>query len=100
MNLAVVLELATIATYIVILAGGKQKRQAGWKLLSFMLLIAGAVQCAAMAIVVSLPIPSGGPMSYVLLLMGDRHTLMITIIGSSLAGGWTSPGCYAQLAGV
>lgn len=55
MNFAAVLELVTIIAYIVILAGGKQKRQNEWKLLGALLLVTGAVQCAAMAIVVSLP---------------------------------------------
>src|SRR3981189_2777299 len=31
MNFAAVLELVTIVAYIIILAGGKQKRQGGWK---------------------------------------------------------------------
>jgi formate hydrogenlyase subunit 3/multisubunit Na+/H+ antiporter MnhD subunit len=53
MNFAAVLELVTIVAYIVILAGGKQKRQSGWKLLGALLVVTGAVQCAAMAIVVS-----------------------------------------------
>jgi hypothetical protein len=53
MNFAAVLELATIVAYVVILAGGKQKRQNGWKLLGVLLVVTGAVQCAAMAIVVS-----------------------------------------------
>lgn len=56
MNFAAVLELVTIVAYIVILAGGKQKRQNGWKLLAALLVLTGAVQCAAMAIVVGLPV--------------------------------------------
>lgn len=55
MNFAAVLELVTIVTYIVILAGGKQKRQSGWKVLAALLVVTGAVQCAAMAIVVCFP---------------------------------------------
>lgn len=53
MNFAAVFELVTIVAFIVVLAGGKQKRERGWKLLAAMLLITGAVQCAAMALVVS-----------------------------------------------
>jgi hypothetical protein len=53
MNFAAVLELVTIVAYIVVLAGGRQKRQSGWKLLGALLLVTAAMQCAAMAIVVS-----------------------------------------------
>jgi hypothetical protein len=53
MNFAAVLELVTIVTYIVVLAGGKQKRQNGWKVILGMLVGTGAVQSAAMALVVS-----------------------------------------------
>jgi len=52
MNFAAVLELVTIVAYVVILAGGKQKRLSGWKLLGALLVATGVVQCAAMAIVV------------------------------------------------
>ncbi|CZT06390.1 hypothetical protein WAI453_006215 [Rhynchosporium graminicola] len=51
MSFAAVMELATIVTYVIVLGGGKQKRQSGWKLLSFMLVLVGIVQCAGMAIV-------------------------------------------------
>lgn len=54
MGLAAVLEFATILVYVVILVGGKQKRQTGWKTLSTTLFLTAAAQCAAMAIVVSL----------------------------------------------
>jgi hypothetical protein len=52
MSFAAVLELATLVAYVVVLLGGKQKRETGWKMLSFMLLLIGVVQCASMAIVV------------------------------------------------
>ena len=52
MSLAVVLEGMTIITYVVILAGGMQKRASGWKILSALLLLVGAVQCTSMAIMV------------------------------------------------
>jgi len=51
MSFAAVLELATIVTYVLILGGGKQKRETGWKVLVFMLALVGIVQCAGMAIV-------------------------------------------------
>jgi hypothetical protein len=52
MSFAAVGELVTIVAYIVLLGGGKQKRETGWKVLSFMLALVGIVQCASMAIVV------------------------------------------------
>ena len=55
MSFAIVLEGMTIITHIVILAGGIQKRTTGWKILSGLLLLVGAVQLAAMAIMVSRP---------------------------------------------
>jgi hypothetical protein len=53
MNFAAVFELAIIVAFVVILAGGKQKRERGWKLLATMLVVVGVVQCGAMALVVS-----------------------------------------------
>lgn len=52
MSFAAVIELATLVAYVVVLAGGKQKREIGWRVLSFLLIIVGALQCASMAIVV------------------------------------------------
>ena len=43
----------TLITYVVILIGGKQKRESGWKILAGLHFLCGSVQCAAMAIIVS-----------------------------------------------
>lgn len=51
MSFAAVLELVTIMAYVVVLAGGKQKRENSWKVLSFLLVVVGLLQCASMAIV-------------------------------------------------
>ncbi|KAI9809129.1 MAG: hypothetical protein M1825_002418 [Sarcosagium campestre] len=51
MSFAVVLEGLTLVTYITVLIGGRKTRETGWKLLTTLLFITGAVQCAAMAIV-------------------------------------------------
>jgi len=45
------MELATIVAFIVVLAGGKQKREGGWPVLTFLLVLVGLLQCAGMAIV-------------------------------------------------
>lgn len=52
MSFAAVLELVTIVAFAVVILGGKQKREVGWKVLTFLSFLVGAVQCAAMAIVV------------------------------------------------
>lgn len=52
MSFAVVIELAVLIGYAVVLLGGKQKRDQGWKMISGLLMVAGAVSCASMAIVV------------------------------------------------
>jgi len=51
MSFAAVLELATLVAYVVVIMGGKQKRETGWRILVFMLMLVGVVQCASMAIV-------------------------------------------------
>jgi len=51
MSFAAVLELGTIVAYVIIIGGGRQKRETGWKVLAFMLMLVGIVQCAGMAIV-------------------------------------------------
>jgi len=51
MSFAIVLEGMTIITYVVILSGGKQKRESGWQVLSGLHFIVGALQLAGMAIV-------------------------------------------------
>ena len=53
MSFAVVLEGMTLIAYMVILAGGKQKREAGWGILSGLHVVCAALQCAGMAIIVS-----------------------------------------------
>lgn len=58
MSFAVVLEGMGLVALAVILAGGRQKRESGWKVTCCLLLLTGAVQCASMAIMVR-HIPSG-----------------------------------------
>lgn len=54
MSFAVIIELATLTSYAVIILGGKQKRDFGWKVVCGLLAIGAIVQCAGMAIVVRL----------------------------------------------
>jgi hypothetical protein len=53
MSFAVIIELATFIAYAVIILGGKQQRDYGWKIVCGLLGVGAAVQCAGMAIVVS-----------------------------------------------
>lgn len=53
MSFAVVIEGMTLIAFIVVLVGGKQKREQGWTVVSGLLLLAGLIQCAGMAIIVS-----------------------------------------------
>lgn len=55
MSFAVVIEGMTLITFVVMLAGGKQKRESGWKIISGFLVLVGLVQCTAMALIVSYP---------------------------------------------
>ena len=57
MSFAVVIEGVALISYVVIMVGGKQKREAGWKVLSSLLLLVGLIQCASMALIVSPPRP-------------------------------------------
>jgi hypothetical protein len=52
MSFDVVIELCTLVSFGVIIAGGVQRRTAGWKIISGLLLFSGIVQCAGMALVV------------------------------------------------
>ena len=54
MSFGVVIEGMTLIAFLVILTSGKQKREQGWKILSGLLVLAGLIQCASMAIIVSL----------------------------------------------
>lgn len=52
MSFAVVIEGMTFISFVVMIAGGKQKRESGWKILAGLLFLIGGVQCAGMALIV------------------------------------------------
>lgn len=54
LSFATIVELATLITFLVILAGGKYKRETGWKLVGSFLIADAAVEFAGMGLVVSL----------------------------------------------
>ncbi|KAL2822167.1 hypothetical protein BDW59DRAFT_149728 [Aspergillus cavernicola] len=51
MSFAVVLEGMSVVAYLIILSGGKNLRESGWKVLSLLILLSAAVQVACMSIV-------------------------------------------------
>lgn len=52
MSFAVVMEGMTLITFLVVIMGGKQKRESGWKILTGLLVVPALIQCIAMALVV------------------------------------------------
>lgn len=99
MNFGVIFELAVLVAYIVILFGGRGTREAGWKILSPLLLIVAAVQLVAMTLVVCLEVCDSANVDT----KTDefhRHTSMTTTTASSSAGLWTSLGFSARSAGL
>ena len=57
MSFAIVMEGMTLIAFCVMIGGGKQKRESGWKVLSGMLLIVGLIQCESMSLIVGFPVP-------------------------------------------
>ena len=53
MSFGIVMEGMTVIAYIVIMAGGKQKRESGWKVLAALHVIVGVLLGAALSIIVS-----------------------------------------------
>lgn len=53
MSFAVVMEGMTLIAFVVMITGGKQKRESGWRVISGLLVFVGLIQCTAMALVVS-----------------------------------------------
>lgn len=52
MSFAVVIEGMTIAAFVVLLTGGKQKREQGWGVMTIFVGLAALIQVAAMALIV------------------------------------------------
>jgi len=52
MSFTAAIELATLIAYAVVIAGGRAKRETGWKILAFLLMVVGILQCACMSLVV------------------------------------------------
>lgn len=104
MSFAIVMEGMTLIAYLVILAGGVQKRATGWKILSGMLLLVGAVQLTSMSLMVSprMSRPKASRSSvgheHEMLTPIRRRSCTIMTIASILAGNWTTRGSCAPSA--
>jgi hypothetical protein len=55
MNFAALLECASLVAFLVIIGGGRQKREQGWKVLVGLLVLVALAQCFAMSTVVRMP---------------------------------------------
>lgn len=55
MSFAVVIEGMTIAAFVILILGGKQRREQGWGVMALLAVIAALVQACAMALVVWKP---------------------------------------------
>ena len=62
MSFAVVLEGMTLAAFVILLVGGKQKREQGWGVLTILVALAAFVQAIGMA-----------------LMVGDYHIILCTL---------------------
>ncbi|MCJ1357012.1 MAG: hypothetical protein MMC33_007008 [Icmadophila ericetorum] len=51
MSFAIVIEGMTLIAFIVMIIGSKQKRESGWKILSGLLVLVGAIQSSGMALI-------------------------------------------------
>ena len=81
MSFAVVIEGMTVAAFLILLSGGKQRRESGWKFLAILVGLVATIQLAAMALIVSgTPIWNGSGLTSV------RHTCSTTMIDSLLDG--------------
>jgi hypothetical protein len=101
MSLGVVIEGMTIAAFIILLLGGKQRREKGWAVLSIMVVIAAVVQAAAMSLTVSrVPLHTLRVTMGFNGLIARRHIYMKTILASLSVGFSTNPGSCVRSAGV
>ena len=94
MSFAVVIEGMTIAAFAILLAGGKQRREAGWGALAILTALAATVQAIGMALIVSRKQAFRHPFTDT-----RRHTFMRMMSGSLQAGSSTKVGRCAQSPG-
>lgn len=97
MSFAIVLEGMTIAAFLVLLFGGKQKREAGWGVLCLLVVVSAVVQAGSMSLIVHLP--STYPTSTFTDTRCSRHTYSTTTHDSFPGGSSTSHGFYVRSAG-
>lgn len=64
MSLATIMELAALMGVVVVMAGGKARREAGWGVLAGLLGLCGVLLFGGMAVVVSYPYLSSGVRKY------------------------------------
>lgn len=98
MSFAVVLEGMTLAAFVILLVGGKQKREQGWGVLTILVALAAFVQAIGMALMVR------ARQSHWALAADannlNRHIYMRTTSVSSPAGSLTRVGRCVRFRGV
>lgn len=73
MSFAVVMEGMTLIAFGVMISGGKQTRESGWKIITGLSIFVGLIQCTAMALVVSFPSPIAMPVAIASRFLGSAH---------------------------
>lgn len=95
MSFGVVIEGMTIAAFLILLAGGKQKREQGWPFMAMLTGVAALVQAIAMSLIVGIMTTL---MSRILTInrpISSRTTIDSTVV----TGFWTEAGSFALYLG-
>ena len=94
LNFSLMAELACVVAYVVILVGGRNVRESGWKILAGLLGLVAVGELIAMALVVSVRVGAAGVWRSANRMA--RRTFTTTTTASSSAGSLGSLGCFAR----
>lgn len=87
MSFGVVLEGMTIAAFLILLAGGKQKREQGWRVMASLVAVAAVVQAIGISLIVSKK-----AYLYIYQLIRERHIFSKMTSAFLTAGSWIRAG--------
>ncbi|KAI1845136.1 hypothetical protein JX265_002779 [Neoarthrinium moseri] len=97
MSFATIVELATLVSFLVVMAGGKYKREDGWKLIGGLLLADAVVEFAGMGLVAYLfnhdeqfAVPGWG-LGWSWILCTISATVSVLVAASLAASAWVLP---------
>lgn len=94
LNFSLMAELACVVAYVVILVGGRNVRESGWKILAGLLGLVAVGELIAMALVVSVRVGAAGVWRSANRMA--RRIFTTTTTASSSAGSLGSLGCFAR----